>query len=106
MLCTHYFIQIRDSAEKLPRIWWCPTGPLAFLPIHAAGIYVDGKGVPAQHLSEFAVSSYIPNVNVFEASNSVKNSRDAPTGLLMVSQRHTPDKSAIPFARDEVEKIK
>ena len=20
-------------------IWWCPTGPLAFLPLHAAGIY-------------------------------------------------------------------
>lgn len=23
------------------RIWWCPTGSLAFLPIHAAGLYGD-----------------------------------------------------------------
>ncbi|KAG2012052.1 mucin-like protein 1, variant 3 [Coprinopsis cinerea AmutBmut pab1-1] len=23
------------------RIWWCPTGPFAFLPIHAAGISTD-----------------------------------------------------------------
>ncbi|KAF8991757.1 CHAT domain-containing protein [Cyathus striatus] len=22
------------------RLWWCPTGPLAFLPLHAAGLYV------------------------------------------------------------------
>ncbi|KAJ7280556.1 hypothetical protein C8J57DRAFT_1563358 [Mycena rebaudengoi] len=25
--------------QDLEHIWWCPTGPLAFLPIHAAGIY-------------------------------------------------------------------
>ncbi|KAJ7233553.1 CHAT domain-containing protein [Mycena rebaudengoi] len=25
--------------QDLGRIWWCPTGPLAFLPIHAAGVY-------------------------------------------------------------------
>ncbi|KAF8198725.1 CHAT domain-containing protein [Mycena galopus ATCC 62051] len=27
------------------RIWWSPTGPLGFLPLHAAGIYGEDKGL-------------------------------------------------------------
>ncbi|MEU7323592.1 CHAT domain-containing protein [Streptomyces griseoviridis] len=26
-----------QPGEALPRLWWCPTGPLALLPLHAAG---------------------------------------------------------------------
>ncbi|KAF6744802.1 hypothetical protein DFP72DRAFT_857105 [Ephemerocybe angulata] len=29
----------RASGEVPPRVWWCPTGPLSFLPLHAAGRY-------------------------------------------------------------------
>jgi len=91
----------------LPRIWWCPTGPLAFLPIHAAGIYVRGEGVPNQCLSDFAVSSYIPTLDVFlKTSLSVKERGDAPAGLLMVSQPDTPSMWPIPAVKDEIEKIK
>jgi len=105
MICTQYFIQVPDSNTKLPRIWWCPTGPLAFLPIHAAGIYEHGKGIPGQYLSEFAVSSYIPTINIHNTSNTDKSYHDTSTGLLMVSQSKTPGMSEIPFAGDEVEKI-
>src|SRR5205807_4926499 len=77
----------------------------AFLPIHAAGIYDQGKGIPGKCLLEFAVSSYIPTVNVHKVSHSVKNSHNASTGMLMISQPNTPGKSKIPFARDEIEKI-
>jgi len=83
----------------MSRIWWCPTGPLAFLPIHAAGIYEQGNGLPGNFLSELAVSSYIPTVSVREASNSVDSCHDVPTGLLMVSQPNTPGMAKIPFAR-------
>ncbi|TEB36724.1 hypothetical protein FA13DRAFT_1771256 [Coprinellus micaceus] len=27
------------TGQKQPRIWWCPTSPLSFLPLHVAGIY-------------------------------------------------------------------
>ena len=47
-----------------PRIWWCPTGPLVSLPLHAAGHYPrlrnghgDGESVLAR-----TVSSYIPTL--------------------------------------------
>jgi len=88
MISTHWphLIQVPDSDAKLPRIWWCPTGSLAFLPIHAAGVYKEGKGIPGQTLSEFAVSSYSPTVNVRHSSNSTENSCDSLAGLLMVSQ--------------------
>jgi len=89
-------------------MWWCPTGPLAFLPIHAAGIYVQGKGIPNQCLSEFAVSSYIPSVNALLKTsklNPVEKRGDAPTGILIVSQPNTPDKAPIPYAADEAKRI-
>lgn len=104
MIYTQCRIQVPDSGVKLPRIWWCPTGPLAFLPIHAAGIYKEGRGVPGQYLSEFAVSSYIPTVNFHDTYNS-NHDASAPAGLFMVSQSNTPGKAQIPFARNEVEKI-
>ncbi|KAF9001749.1 CHAT domain-containing protein [Cyathus striatus] len=50
----------RLSTENKRRIWWCPTGLLTFLPLHAAGLY-DIPGGP--NCSDFVVSSYIPNVS-------------------------------------------
>jgi hypothetical protein len=26
-----------EPGKPAPRVWWCPTGPLALLPVHAAG---------------------------------------------------------------------
>jgi CHAT domain-containing protein len=39
-----------------PRLWWCPTGCFAHLPIHAAG--ADGKWC-----SDYVVSSYTPTIS-------------------------------------------
>ncbi|KAJ7898373.1 TPR-like protein [Mycena leptocephala] len=47
------------KTNEPPRIWWCPTGPLTFLPIHAAGIYTkDGTDC----VSDYVVSSYTPTL--------------------------------------------
>jgi tetratricopeptide (TPR) repeat protein len=39
-----------------PRVWWCPTGCFAHLPIHAAG--VNGRWC-----SDYVVSSYTPTIS-------------------------------------------
>jgi hypothetical protein len=39
-----------------PRVWWCPTGCFAHLPIHAAG--ADDKWC-----SDYVVSSYTPTIS-------------------------------------------
>ena len=46
------------SLSNVHHIWWCPTGPLSFLPIHAAGVYPVGP-----KLSDFVVSSYTPTLS-------------------------------------------
>ncbi|KAJ7651899.1 CHAT domain-containing protein [Mycena rosella] len=49
------------SRENLPRIWWCPTGPLTSLPIHAAGLYGEDD-IFGSKLSDFVISSYTPSL--------------------------------------------
>ncbi|TFK61304.1 hypothetical protein BDN72DRAFT_778386 [Pluteus cervinus] len=49
------------SADDLPRIWWCPSGPLAILPLHAAGHY---RNPTDDNIMDYVVSSYIPSASV------------------------------------------
>lgn len=59
-----------------PRVWWCPTGPLAFLPLHAAG-----RG--SQWLHDRVVSSTTPTVrSLLDARTREKlpSRRPAETG--------------------------
>jgi tetratricopeptide (TPR) repeat protein len=55
---------VTDNAQtghgqvQLPRVWWCPTGPLTFLPVHAAG-YHDGSG---HSVIDRTISSYTPTL--------------------------------------------
>jgi hypothetical protein len=46
---------VLDAVGPVPRMWWCPTGLLAFLPLHAA--LRPGSGECAL---DFVVSSYTP----------------------------------------------
>jgi CHAT domain-containing protein len=85
----------------LPRIWWCATGPLAFLPIHAAGDY-DITEV-GYKLSDYAVSSYTPTLTAILDSSYLNPSKDFR--LLTVAQPSAPNCSLIPKTMEEVERI-
>ncbi|RXW23724.1 hypothetical protein EST38_g2129 [Candolleomyces aberdarensis] len=67
-------LALSRSQSPKTRIWWCPTGPLTFLPLHAAGIYQDTDKV--ETILDYAVSSYIPTVAML--TERVKNARIAP----------------------------
>jgi tetratricopeptide (TPR) repeat protein len=43
-----------------PRIWWCPVGLFAFLPLHAAGHHT--KGSRADSVMDRVISSYTPSI--------------------------------------------
>ncbi|KDR66276.1 hypothetical protein GALMADRAFT_148025 [Galerina marginata CBS 339.88] len=90
----------------LLRIWWCATGPLAFLPIHAAGIYGGPKTTISSTLSEFAISSYTPTVRalVDRVPHDTKPSQQE-LGLFLVSQPNTPNLAPIPKTKNEVQAI-
>jgi CHAT domain-containing protein len=77
-----------------PHIWWCLTGPLAFLPIHAAGIY--DKSAVGFNISDYVVSSYTPTLNaLINATKHHKICREFK-GLLAISQPNTPGQTTLP----------
>jgi CHAT domain-containing protein len=87
-----------------PRIWWCATGPLAFLPIHAAGIY--GKSAPGYDISDYVVSSYTPTLNALINATQSRELLWKFQGLLAVSQPNTPEQSQLPNTTVEMTHIK
>lgn len=71
------------------RVWWCPTGPLANLPLHAAGEALDR-----------VTSSYLPTVR------SLSYSRGRPRSEFgtpcVIGMPETPDADALPGVHDEI----
>ncbi|KDQ58317.1 hypothetical protein JAAARDRAFT_192906 [Jaapia argillacea MUCL 33604] len=83
-------------------IWWCATGPLAFLPIHAAGIYDTPD--PGNCISDFVISSYIPTLSTLIDNPQVTTPHSFQ--LLAVAQPNAPHHSPLPGTRKELELIK
>ncbi|KAK0235628.1 CHAT domain-containing protein [Armillaria nabsnona] len=86
------------SGSEPPRLWWCPTGPLSFLPLHAAGLY--DTTVYGTKVYEYVASSYTPTVGILA---DISNQRSEEfSGLLTVCQPRTPGQNPIPKTEDEV----
>ncbi|KAF5340065.1 hypothetical protein D9611_012365 [Ephemerocybe angulata] len=86
-----------------PRIWWCPTGPLSFLPIHAAGIYT-AEG--AECALDYAVSSYTPTLAALvDRVRSTRPIQMVVSGLFMTCQPRAAGGSHIPGTTAEVQSI-
>ncbi|KAF8966427.1 CHAT domain-containing protein [Flammula alnicola] len=88
------------------RIWWCPTGPLTFLPIHAAGIYSKDKISSGPCVSDFVISSYTPSVSaLLDKIKEAPTKDETSSSLLLISQPNTPGQSRIPATRQETHAI-
>ena len=82
---------MKPHPSNPPRIWWCATGPLAFLPIHAAGIYSHDIRLPGSCVSDFVVSSYTPTVSALLEKVKMANTERPPaSSILLISQPNTP----------------
>ncbi|PVF92049.1 hypothetical protein CPB86DRAFT_791558, partial [Serendipita vermifera] len=88
--------------DVLPRIWWCATGPLAFLPIHAAGIY--GPDLEDSQLSNYVISSYAPTLSTL--LSPPKSCISSSFNLLSVIQPSAPGASSILNTKQELECIR
>jgi CHAT domain-containing protein len=89
------------NLDDPPRIWWCPTGPLAFLPIHAAGLYDETE--VGHKVSDYVVSSYCPTLSsLLEVS---RPNMESDWKMVAVAQPNTPGASSIPKTQEEVERI-
>ncbi|TEB36931.1 hypothetical protein FA13DRAFT_1622611 [Coprinellus micaceus] len=91
------------AVMPLARIWWCPTGPLSFLPLHAAGSY---DGPHWESLMDYVVSSYSPTVTSLTQRVSNNTSiREDVSGLFLVSQPQVPHAAPIPGTTKEVHSL-
>ncbi|KAK7472166.1 hypothetical protein VKT23_000288 [Stygiomarasmius scandens] len=87
-----------------PHITWCATGPLVFLPLHAAGLY-DSPDSPK--LFHSTVSSYTPSLTILiEATKRCSNiTLGSSQRILALSQPNTPHHSPLPGTFREVKEI-
>jgi tetratricopeptide (TPR) repeat protein len=92
---------LQANPDIFPRIWWCATGPLAFLPLHAAGLYNTEAAEP--QIGDYVISSYTPTVSAL--LGTATRTTDPPFRLLSVIQPSAPGASSIPNTRQELEYI-
>ncbi|KAL5632245.1 hypothetical protein ACGC1H_000296 [Rhizoctonia solani] len=86
--------------DPLPHITWCPTGPLSFLPLHAAGDYDQ----PRSRVFDYVISSYTPTLTAL--LNSIPSSFTSDSQVLAVGQEHTPGHNPLPGTMDELARLK
>lgn len=51
-----------EPGRPWPRLWWCPTGPLSLLPLHAAGRYTPRGPLGNESVLDRVVPSYTPTL--------------------------------------------
>ena len=96
------------AAQTWPRLWWCPVGVLAFLPLHAAGHHDDiaASAAAPRTVQDRVVSSYTATVRVLgyarQASRPAGPS-EHPGDALIISMPQTPGAGDLPGVRDEVD---
>jgi CHAT domain/Tetratricopeptide repeat len=97
-----------------PRVWWCPTGALSLLPLHAAGHHPrlntntsNTAGVSAAgerrgvSVLDRVVSSYTPTLAALARAREAGT--PGPVAQLTVAMPKTPDLPPLPAAADEAE---
>ncbi|KAI0030410.1 CHAT domain-containing protein, partial [Vararia minispora EC-137] len=101
------------NRDRLPHVTWCATGPLTFLPLHAAGIYPNTSSrkaaIPTGHADkafELIVSSYTPTLSALSRSSTIPSLGQTESRMVIVSQSKTCGLKDLPGAKKEVQNIK
>ncbi|KAF8993597.1 CHAT domain-containing protein [Cyathus striatus] len=89
---------LREHGEVKERVWWYPTGALAFLPIHAAGPYENDE----PGLQELLASSYIPTIHSLVRACKAEAE---PLHFLAVGMPATTDLAPLPNVEGELAAI-
>ncbi|MEU1183844.1 CHAT domain-containing protein [Streptomyces sp. NPDC005820] len=96
----------RAPGDPLPRVWWCPVGPLAQLPLHAAGHHQETGSTRPRTALDRAVSSYTPTLRSLLHLRSRDRSVRPPAGPLMVAMPQTPGAAPLPVIPHEIASLR
>ncbi|RSM87446.1 CHAT domain-containing protein [Kibdelosporangium aridum] len=86
-----------------PRVHWCPTGMLGFLPLHAAA--AQDPAAPGDAVLDRVVSSYAISLRTLGAATRHRDPPAELRSLLVVSMPHTPSLTPLPGATREKDKL-
>jgi CHAT domain-containing protein len=93
------------ETSSLPRITWCPTGPLTVLPLHAAGYHDPAANPAGRTVLDHVVSSYVPTLNALVKARVTRTpSNDR---ALVIAMPVTPygKLSPLPGTREEADLV-
>jgi hypothetical protein len=87
------------ALSSWPRLWWCPTGLLTLLPLHAAGDHLaDGPDLPT--VLDRVVSSYTPTLRVLAEARAPLADDECPR-ILVVTVPQVDDEAPLPEVETE-----
>ena len=92
------------AGDTWPRVWWCPTGPLTVLPLHAAGHHPRLRTTAARSADcvlDRVISSYTPTLSALARTHQLRPS--APLRHLGVGMPTTPGQPPLPAVPAEME---
>ncbi|MDT0168455.1 CHAT domain-containing tetratricopeptide repeat protein [Pseudarthrobacter sp. BRE9] len=98
------YTAVAGEGRSLPRVWWCPSGALALLPLHAAGHH-SAANVTSDAVIDRAISSTIPTVGVLQAVRRRTTSSEQRR-MLVVAMPRTPNQTDLPSVIHEVETLR
>ena len=92
------FDAVADGSGVRPRLWWCPTGPTAFFPLHAA----EPAAAVRDGALDRVVSSYTSTVEALRRLRSTPPTGRGGTRTYVVAMPETPGGfAALPAASRE-----
>jgi tetratricopeptide (TPR) repeat protein len=84
-----------------PHVWWCPTGWLTFLPLHAAGLHTTRDEARPATVLDRVVSSYTLNIGALSDARRREAWTEHPFAPLVISIAETPGAPDLEGAREE-----
>ncbi len=96
----------RNANDPWPRVWWCPAGPLSFMPFHAAGRYNKDGSVyhEGDRALDRVISSYTTKLSALappESDTALTRARQLSVGI----ENH-PALPALPAVATEMAALK
>jgi hypothetical protein len=85
-----------QPGQSWPRLWWCPTGLLTLLPLHAAGHYNEDGQASGHTVLDRVVSSYTPTLRALLEARRPLDSPPDDERILVVALAETP--GVVPLA--------
>ncbi|MFF3373814.1 CHAT domain-containing protein [Streptomyces sp. NPDC002680] len=97
------------NGEPWPRLWWCPSGLMSFLPLHAAGHHDTFSATTPATVIDRVVCSTTPTLRALAHAHrgAAETRRLGSDRAVVVAMPHTPgNRSDLPGAEAEVSVVR